>query len=49
MNLQSAFAAAYHALGYDLEVDYGRPPEIPLEEEWANRAEVILRAAGRRV
>ncbi|MBI3363191.1 MAG: hypothetical protein HY023_18985 [Chloroflexi bacterium] len=49
MNLQSAFAAVYDALGYDLEVDYGRPPEIPLEEEWANRAEVILRAAGRRV
>lgn len=48
LDLQSAFTSVYDALGYDLEIDYARPPEVPLEPEWAPAADAILVAAGRR-
>lgn len=33
LDLQAAFTAAYDLLGYDLLVDYSRPPEVDLTEE----------------
>lgn len=46
LDLQQAFAAVYDLLGYDLAIDYTRPPEVPLEIEAALAAESLLRAAG---
>ena len=33
LNLQQALATVYDLLGYDLSVDYTRPPEVPLRPE----------------
>jgi hypothetical protein len=46
LDLQAAWTSAYDAFGYDLSVDYARPPEVPLEGEDARWAEGVLRAAG---
>ena len=48
LDLQEAFATIYDLLGYDLALDYTQPPEIPLSQEGAARAETLLRAAGLR-
>ena len=42
LGLQAAFEANYDLLGYDLAVDYGQPPEIPLRGEAAAWAESLL-------
>jgi hypothetical protein len=46
LDLQAAFDMAYDTFGYDLLVDYTRPPEVPLEGNDAAWAEDLLRAAG---
>jgi hypothetical protein len=48
LDLQQAFAAIYDLLGYDLALDYSKPPEIPLPQEDSVWAETLLRAAGLR-
>ncbi len=44
LDLQLAFTTVYDEMGYDLAVDYTRPPEVPLEGEAAAWAEERLRA-----
>lgn len=46
LDLQAIFNSAYDAYGFDLRVDYTRPPEVPLAGEDAQWAEEVLRAAG---
>jgi hypothetical protein len=48
LDLQHALTAIYDALGYDLSVDYNRPPVAPLNREAAEWAAEILRKAGLR-
>jgi hypothetical protein len=48
LDLQLALATLYDLLGYDLAVDYTRPPEVPLRPEAAAWVEERLRAAGLR-
>lgn len=48
LDLQVAFTAMYDLLGYDLAVDYSRPPEIPLKGEAAAWVEERLQTAGQR-
>jgi len=43
LDLQLAFTTVYDDLGYDLAVDYTRPPEVPLEGEAVAWAEECLR------
>lgn len=43
LDLQVAFSAVYDAVGYDLAVDYSRPPEVPLSPAQATWAEQSLR------
>ncbi len=45
LDLQLAFTTIYDLLGYDLAVDYSRPPEVPLPPEWAEWAQERIRAA----
>jgi hypothetical protein len=33
LDLQAALTAIYDAIGFDLMVDYSRPPEVPLAAE----------------
>ena len=47
LDLQAAFTAMYDLLGYDLAVDYSRPPEVPLKAEAAVWVEERLQTAGR--
>jgi hypothetical protein len=49
LDLQQIFTAAYDLLGYDLAIDYHRPPEPPLNDETSALAESFLRAAGLRL
>jgi hypothetical protein len=44
LDLQRALTNVYDLLGYDLAVDYGRPPEPPLPPEQATWAEERLRS-----
>jgi hypothetical protein len=44
LDLQLALSTIYDLLGYDLAVDYNRPPEVPLPAEAAACAEERLRA-----
>src|SRR5205823_339936 len=40
LDLQAAFTAVYDAIGYDLAVDYSRPPQVPLaptDAAWAEQ------------
>jgi hypothetical protein len=46
LDLQAALTTVYDALGYDLSVDYSRPPEPPLKAEASEWAASLLRAAG---
>ena len=48
LDLQLALTTLYDLLGYDLAVDYKRPPEVPLRPEAAAWAEDRLCAAGLR-
>jgi hypothetical protein len=43
LDLQQALTNVYDLLGYDLAVDYSRPPEIPLPSETETWTEEILR------
>jgi hypothetical protein len=38
LDLQLAFTSVYDSIGYDLAVDYSRPPEVPLPPELADWA-----------
>lgn len=44
LDLQQAFDAVYDGMGYDLSVDYGRPPDVPLAGADAAWAEERLHA-----
>jgi hypothetical protein len=46
MNLQAAMNSMYDAFGYDLELNYGAPPEMVLSPEQTSWAQRILQAAG---
>jgi hypothetical protein len=48
LDLQAALTTIYDLLGYDLAVDYTRPPEVPLGPAEAAWAEGRLRAVGLR-
>ncbi len=48
LDMQQVFTTTYDLLGYDLAVDYTRPPEIPLSKEDVAWAEALLRTAGLR-
>ncbi|HEX8204077.1 MAG TPA: DUF4058 family protein [Isosphaeraceae bacterium] len=48
LDLQLALTTLYDLLGYDLAVDYTRPPEVPLRPEAVAWVEDRLRAAGPR-
>lgn len=43
LDLQTAFTTVYDSVGYDLAVDYTKPPEVPLDGEWAAWAEARMR------
>jgi len=45
LGLQAAMTATYDAFGFDLEIDYQRPPQVPLLPEDAAWAQALL--AGR--
>jgi hypothetical protein len=45
LDLQEAFETTYDLLGYDLVIDYSKPPEIPFREEIAIFVESMLDAA----
>jgi hypothetical protein len=44
LDLQSALNNIYDQVGYDLAVDYGKPPEVPLSEEEAAWAGELLKS-----
>ena len=46
LDLQLALDTVYDDFGYDLSVNYTKPPEIPLEGETAVWADSILQQAG---
>jgi hypothetical protein len=46
LDLQQVFTATYDLLGYDLAVDYRRPPEVALTGEVAGWAEELLQQIG---
>lgn len=46
LDLQQALTTLYDLLGYDLAVDYTRPPEVPLRPEAAAWVQDRLRTAG---
>jgi hypothetical protein len=48
LNLQEAFSTIYDLFGYDLLIDYSRPPDFPLSEEVRPWVEERLRQHGRR-
>jgi hypothetical protein len=48
LELQRTLAATYDAAGYDLMIDYRRPPDPPLTEADAAWADGLLREAGLR-
>jgi len=47
LDLQLAFTTIHDLFGYDLAVDYSRPPEVPLEGEAATWAEERIRTRPR--
>ncbi len=46
LDLQAAVTNVYDQCGYDLALDYTKPPETPLDPESASWADARLRAAG---
>lgn len=44
LDLAQAFSSVYESCGYDLDVDYTRPPEVPLTAEEAALAAEWIRA-----
>jgi hypothetical protein len=48
LDLQAALRTVYDIVGYDLLIDYSRPPATPFTPEQVTWAEEILRTAGRR-
>jgi hypothetical protein len=48
LDLQQTFTATYDLLGYDLAIDYTRPPEPPLDDVESPIADSLLRSAGLR-
>ncbi len=48
LDLQTVLDAAYDRAGYDLEIDYRKEPEPPLDAELAAWADQVLRAKGLR-
>src|SRR5215470_17768433 len=48
LDVQQVFTTTYDLLGYDLALDYTRPPEIPLPKAEVIWAETRLRTAGLR-
>ncbi len=47
LDLQQAFDNVYDLRGFNLLIDYGEPPEVPLESGEAEWARGILDAASR--
>ena len=47
LDLQAAFGGTYDAFGFDLELDYRLPPQVPLPPEDVVWAEALL--AGRKL
>jgi Protein of unknown function (DUF4058) len=48
LDLQHTFTATYELLGYDLAIDYTRPPEPLLDDAAMSMADSLLRIAGLR-
>ncbi len=48
LDLQAALDSAYDRAGYDLELDYRRPPKPPLDEKLAAWADELLKSRGLR-
>ena len=48
LDLQHTFTATYDLLGYDLAIDYTRPPEPPLDDTTSSVADAFLHNAGLR-
>jgi len=48
LDVQAALDGAYDAAGYDLDVDYARPPVPPLDAEGSAWVDSLLRARGLR-
>jgi hypothetical protein len=49
LDLQQTFTATYDLLGYDLVIDYRRPPEPPLVDQASALADSFLHTAGLRL
>ena len=43
LDLQQAFTSMYDVFGYDLDIDYSKPPEVPLRAQESLWAEQIVR------
>ena len=48
LDLQLALTTVYELSDYDLEIDYTKPPDVPLSPEQAAWVDEHLRAAGLR-
>lgn len=48
LDLQAVLDAAYDRAGYDLEIDYRKEPEPPLDAELAAWADQVLKTKGLR-
>jgi uncharacterized protein DUF4058 len=48
LDMQQVFTMTYELLGYDLALDYTKPPDIPLPKAEVAWAETLLRTAGLR-
>ena len=46
LDLQQALTTVYDLLGYDLAIDYSRPPEVPMPPNQVAWAEQCFREAG---
>jgi hypothetical protein len=47
LDLQAALSGAYDAFGFDMEIDYGQPPQVPLGADDAAWAAALLAGRGR--
>jgi hypothetical protein len=46
LNLQAALSSTYDVFGYDLDIDYSHPPEVPLAPADWTWAQEVIRSAG---